>query len=277
MTDSNSDVPPASPPDTGPTPGQRQQTALTFLDKRPPLPPAPMDDNWTWTADRLKAVYLDAFTDLNKVEISDACGMSARGFYKWRQHADYKRYLAELVFSDGLADKVERTKTRKDMASKLLIKIMKRLDAKGDMLAEEKLPTLIKAFEELMSGITSDAAEFERKTAGAVLIGDTEPQRVGLNLVNKINEIKDPDERATVKKHLLSVFREYIGDERTTPAATPNAIETTAEPAETDETPESSTLDNETAAADETTSPPPPPAESLDAFEMSPPPEPYRN
>lgn len=266
--DTGPDQPTAAPPDTGPTPGEKKNAALVLLGKHPPLPPAPSDDKWDWTAARLKAIYLDGFTDLSKAEIADLAGVSPRGFYKWRQHPDYKRYLAELVFSDGLADRVERAKTRKGIASKLAEKILSRLDTPGDNLNTEKLPALIKALEELLGGLRDDSATWEKKTIGAALVGDTEPRRAGLDLVNRINAIEDPAERATVKKHLLSVFREYIGAERDAPLAGANGTEKGSSVLDSRV---SSVLDAETVSGDENTAGENETPGDLDSFEMDPP------
>jgi hypothetical protein len=249
------DQPPV-PPDVPKTPGERQDRALELLKKNPPLPPAPSDPRWSWTAARLKAVYLDAFTDLGRAEIAELVGCSRRGFFKWTQQPDYKRYLAELVFSDGLADKVSRAKTRKAIADKLAAKVLDRL-ASGNVNAE-RLPDLVRSLESLLTGLREDATDWERKASGAALAPDSGPRRSGLDLVERINAIADPGERATVKRHLLSLFREYIGADQDAAAAQAAAVDAPAEPtARPSSMPDaaqvSSLLDVETPAELETT------------------------
>ena len=207
MTDP--DQTPAAPPPqetAGFRSGPAAPTPLALFNKRPALPPAPIDARWTWTKAKLKAVYLDALTDLDKSAISDAVGIHRKTFFTWRQHADYRRYLAALVFEDGLADRVERVKSRKSLAQKLGEKLAAKLDMPGALIGE-KLAPLLKAHKDMLDGLGEDADDLAQKAADGA--GPETPRRA-FDLVDRVNGIADPVERETVKRHLLGMLRDYL-------------------------------------------------------------------
>jgi hypothetical protein len=208
MTTPQSTPPPAAPPTatTGTPTAAAPMTPLALFDRRPALPPAPTDARWTWTKAKLKAVYLDALTDLDKTAIADAVAVDRKTLFRWRQHADYRRYLAALVFEDGLADRVERVKSRKSLAQKLGEKLAQKLDG-NDALFGEKLAPLLKAHKDMLDGLQDDADDLAQKAGDAA--GPETPRRA-FDLVDRVNGIADPVERETVKRHLLGMLRDYL-------------------------------------------------------------------
>jgi hypothetical protein len=190
----------------GTPPALKPETPLaSFFDKRPPLPPAPLDGKWTWTKAKLKAVYLEALTDLEKTTIAAAVGVDRKTLFSWRRHADYRRYLATLVLEDGLADRVERIKGRKTLSEKLFTKLSTRLDK--DLADGEKLAPLLKAHKDLLQGLQEDADDLGEKLKDAA---PAEGPRRSFDLVERVNGIADPVERETVKRHLLAMLREHL-------------------------------------------------------------------
>lgn len=245
MSDSNS---PAAP-------DENAKKAIALLGARPPLPPTPQEAGWTWTPEKLKAVYLEAFTDIQKSQIAEMVGVDPKTLYKWRTQGDYKRYMAELVYSDGMAEKVQRNKTRKEVADKLLVVILDKLGKPG-ALAGEKVSALIKVMNDLMISIGEDVAGWEKATAQA-LAGKPVKQD-GSDMAEYIRTIEDPAERETVRRHLLQIFKAHIDARasRETPDAT-DAIDTEAIPGElaedegaATETPQAETRPDELSADD---------------------------
>jgi len=171
------------------------------------MPPAINDQKWSWTKARLKAVYLDAFTEMGKGAIADAAGINRKTFQIWRNHPDYKRYLAELVFSDGMADRVERTKTRKGLAEKLAARLAEKLDSPG-LFVGEKVSSLLKALEDILAGLGTDADKYAQAATAPRLSG---AKLEGLSIAERINRIADPAERENARRALLSLFQDYIG------------------------------------------------------------------
>lgn len=219
--------------------------ALALFENRPPLPPEPADPAWSWTHEKLKAVYLDAFTELSKTQIAEHVGIDKRTIFRWRAHPDYKRYLAQLVYTEGLADRVERIKARKKLASQLETALAAKL-SDPIALAREKIAPLLKAQAELLHGLADDVGNFEEHAANA------QQQRVagaGFDLAQKIAQIQDPTERETVKKHLLALFKEYVDKSAQTPVIDGELAGDTEKPGSAQtHVVESSTLDTSSAA-----------------------------
>ena len=210
--------PPLPPPVNLPAVSTAKKEAIEFLGKRPPLPPQPVDQSWTWTRAKLKAIYLDAFTDIAKTEISEIVKITDRTLRTWRNHPEYKKYLADLVYSDGLASKIERTKIRKKIADKLTERIIDKLNAGPSPF--ESLTQLLKSYNDLLVAMGQDVETWEIASAGQS--GDVSRRKTeGLNLVDQINAIENLAERETVKRHLLKIFKNYMqaGPARDTTAA----------------------------------------------------------
>ena len=199
MSDPDSDSP-AAPSDSA-------QKAISLLGSRPPLPPAPQEAGWTWTEQKLKAVYLEAFTDIQKKQIAEMVGVSTQTFFNWRSQGDYKRYMAELVYSDGLGEKVQRNITRKKVADALLLVILDKLSKPG-ALAGEKVSALVKSFNDLLLSIGEDAAGWEKVTAQAQ--AGTPVSTDGSQMAAYIRAIDNPEERETVRRHLLEIFKSHM-------------------------------------------------------------------
>lgn len=180
-----------------------------LLDKRPPLPPEPVDARWTWTKQKLKAVYLEAFTEMTKAEIAAALDASPRGLYQWRRAPDYRRYLAALIAADGLADRAERVKARKGLADTLGKAIRLKLDTPG-ALAGEKLSSLLRAQREMLDALEKDATALQELGAEQDSAARAGQARPALDLAERLATITDPHERDIVKKHLLALMSEYM-------------------------------------------------------------------
>ncbi len=230
-----------------------------LLDKRPPLPPEPSAPNWIWTKDRLKAVYLDAFTNLEKAAIAEAVGVSVRGLFEWRRAPDYRRYLAALIAADGLADRAERVKARKGLAQTLEDRLTERMK-NPNALDGEKLSSILRAHRELVDSLAEDS-EALRQSAEAA--GPMKAARPDLDLVARIAAIPDPAERETVKRHLLELMRDYIDAPRVMSAAP--VVDVTPEPPEPTQEP---------AGAPPEPAPSAPESQDLDGFEPAPEPSP---
>lgn len=184
-----------------------QARAVEILGRRPPMPPPVQESSWTWTPEKLKAVYLDAYTELSKSEIAEIVSVDPKTFYKWRNQVDYKTYLAALVYTDGLGDRVERVKKRRALADKMVSGIMRKLEA-DDWADREKLPALIKALETLLTAIGDDVNKWE--DASALAAAGRAAPRGALDMAARLAEVEDPKERETIKRYLLSTFKGYI-------------------------------------------------------------------
>jgi len=180
-----------------------------LLDKRPPLPPEPADARWSWTKQKLKAVYLEAFTESTKADIAEAVGIDAKTLYKWRRAPDYRRYLATLIAADGLADRAERVKARKGLADTLGKAIRLKLDAPG-ALAGEKLSSLLRAQREMLDALEKDATELQELGAEQDAAARAGKARPALDMAERLAQITDPNEREIVKRHLLTMMSEYL-------------------------------------------------------------------
>jgi transposase-like protein len=230
--------------------------AIAILGARPPLPPTAQDPEWTWTPARLKAVYLEAFTDIEKKQIAEMCDVHVNTLFAWRKQGDYKRYMAELVYSDGVAEKVQRNKTRKTVADGLLVAIMDKLKTPG-ALAGEKVSALVKSFNDILTSLGDDVTQWqdisEAAQAGRPAKSD------GAGMADYIKRIEDPEERETLRRHLLEIFKAQIDRA----SARPSRQDTGIIEAETvpDEPLDSAALDTETA---------PPAPEPADSAELDP-------
>lgn len=191
-------------------PAETQSQKLDrLLEKRPPLPPEPLDARWTWTKQKLKAVYLEAFTQMGKGEIAEAIGVRPKALYVWRRAPDYRRYLATLIAADGLADRAERVKARKNLADSLQKAIADKLKTPG-ALAGEKLSSLLRAQREMLDALQEDATELQELGAEQDAAARAGQKRPALDLAERIQAIADPTERETVKRHLLKLMGDYL-------------------------------------------------------------------
>jgi transposase-like protein len=190
-----------------------------MLDKRPPLPPDPVDARWTWTRPKLKAVYLEAFTEMSKAEIAEALGADPKTLYKWRRAPDYRRYLAVLIAADGLADRAERVKARKNLAQSLGDAIAKKMKTPG-ALDGEKLSSLLRAQREMLDALQDDAESLRELGAEQDSAARAGQARPGMDLAERLAAIPDQAERDIVRKHLLKLMGEYMGTPKVLDAAT---------------------------------------------------------
>lgn len=254
------------------TPGE-QDKIERMLQKRPPLPPDPVDARWTWNRPKLKAVYLDAFTQLSKAEIAEALDLDPKTLYKWRRAPDYRRYLAALIAADGLADRAERVKARKSLALSLGDAITARMATPG-ALAGEKLSSLLRAQREMLDALQEDAESLRELGAEQDAQARAGAARPGLDLVEKLALISDPTEREIVKRHLLRLMGEYLDAPRIIDAAPidaqaeaeaqAGAVDAQAEPERAASAPESCPQDLDAFTEAEPTAPdaPAPPAQA---------------
>jgi DNA-binding XRE family transcriptional regulator len=205
-----------SDPNSPAAPDESASKAITILGARPPVPPQPSDPTWTWTAQKLKAVYLEAFTDIQKKQIAELVGVSTQTIFNWRKQGDYKRYMAELVYSDGVAETVQRNKTRKTVADALLVQIMNKLSTPG-ALAGEKVSAMIKTLNDLLISIGEDVAAWDKITEAAQAGKPT--RQDGADVADYIRHIEDPEEREALRRHMLAIFKAQI-DGQPAPRAT---------------------------------------------------------
>lgn len=209
----------AQTPQNQPAQETKAQRLDRMLEKRPPLPPEPVDARWSWTKQKLKAVYLEAFSDLDKGEIAEATGVDPKTLWKWRRAPDYRRYLATLIAADGLADRAERVKARKGLADTLGKAIAEKLKTPG-ALAGEKLSSLLRAQREMLDSLEEDATALQELGAEQDAAARAGKARPGLDLAERIAAIADPTERDTVKRHLLRLMGEYLDAPRVMDAQT---------------------------------------------------------
>lgn len=252
------------------TPPQAPETSAArierLLEKRPPLPPEPVDARWSWTKQKLKAVYLEAFTESTKADIAEAVGIDAKTLYKWRRAPDYRRYLATLIAADGLADRAQRVKARKTLADTLGKAIAEKLK-NPSALAGEKLSSLLRAQREMLDALEKDATalqELGEEQDSAARAGKARP---ALDMGERLAQITDPHERDIVKRHLLAMMSEYLDapkimDAETVSEPDARAVAEPSAPARALDAPQSSPQDLNTFTEEEPTTHANPPTQA---------------